>query len=280
MNRSMCTIKMRGMGYRSGSVQFLIDSDGLRVFPKITATTEHALTSFKNKKRVGIPRLDEMLGGGIPQGHMMLVSGNTGCGKTLMCMQYLENGIVDGEKGIYVALEEAVPQLKKTAQEHGWDFEAREKAGDLTFITVDLINIFPDKLLAEIVDAVARTGAKRVVLDSISSIMSAEMGAENVREFLIQLTSYLKSEGITCMFTYLMSMNFGADQGQFLGSLQTNVMRLSSIVDGVILLQYIETDQKVRKLINVLKMRGCNHSRDIVLFEIETGGMRIGAEGA
>ena len=73
-----------------------------------------------------------------------------------------------------------------------------------------------------------------------------------------------------------MAANFGAEKGQLLGTLETNSMRLSSVTDGIILLQYVEREQRVEKLLNVLKMRGCNHSREIIKYEIITGGLQIG----
>jgi circadian clock protein KaiC len=106
--------------------------------------------------------------------------------------------------------------------------------------------------------------------------MSATLNQEKVRQFLLQLAAFLKSKGITCLLSYLMPANFGAEKGQLMSALETNAMRLSSVADGIILLQYVEREQKVEKLLNILKMRGCNHSRDIILYEIERGGLKIG----
>lgn len=274
--REMCVLKMRGVGYRSGPVQFTITSDGLQVFPKIGVSPGVARTDFSKRVKLGIPGLDTALEGGVPVGHIVLVSGNTGSGKTLMCMQFLQEGLQQGETCIFVALEEPAQQIRKTAEAHGWDFSEREQKGDLCFVTTSLIDILADKLLTDIVEAVEKTGAKRIVIDSISSIMSATLNQEKVRQFLLQLAAFLKSKGITCLLSYLMPANFGAEKGQLMSALETNAMRLSSVADGIILLQYVEREQKVEKLLNILKMRGCNHSRDIILYEIERGGLKIG----
>jgi circadian clock protein KaiC len=102
------------------------------------------------------------------------------------------------------------------------------------------------------------------------------MHQESVRQFLLQLANYLKYKGITSILSFLMSANFGAEKDQLLSALETNTMRLSSVVDGVILLQYVERKQRVEKLLNILKMRGCSHSKDIFQYEIEAGGLSIG----
>ncbi|MFW6343755.1 MAG: ATPase domain-containing protein [Sediminispirochaetaceae bacterium] len=274
--RKLLVTKLRGVGYRSGFVQFAITAEGLEVYPKIAVRKGIAETSFEDRKMLGIPGLDSALDGGIPKGHIVLVSGTTGSGKTLSSLQFLMEGIRRGEKGIYVALEEPIEQLRKTADIHGWELSRHEREGDLVFVSGDLIDPIPDKLLSDIVYAVEKTDAQRIVVDSISSIMSATMEQENVRQFLLQLSNYLKSKGITGILSYLMSSNFGAEKEQLLSSLETNAMRLSSVVDGVILLQYVERNQRVEKLLNVLKMRGCNHSKDIFKYTIETGGLKIG----
>ncbi|MFO7848502.1 MAG: circadian clock protein KaiC [Spirochaetia bacterium] len=274
--RKMLVTKLRGVGYRSGFVQFAITSKGLEVYPKIAVRRGVAKTSFTERKKMGVPGMDTALDGGIPQGHIVLISGTTGSGKTLSALQFLMEGINRGEKGIYVALEEPVQQLKKTADIHGWDLSRHEEKGDFIFLSGDLIDPVPDKLLSDIVEAVERSDAKRIIVDSISSIMSATMGQEDVRQFMLQLANFLKSRGITGILTYLMSSNFGAEKNQLLSSLETNTMRLSSVVDGVILLQYVERERRVEKLLTVLKMRGCNHSKDIFKYTIEAGGLKLG----
>ena len=187
------------MGYRSGVLEFEIEKNGLRVFPKIPIQRRLAETNFQIRKAFGIEKLDELLGGGIPQGHSVLISGNTGTGKTILGMQFIVQGIKEGENAVFMAFEEPIDQVKKTALVHGWDFDQYEKQGKLAFVATSLIDISNDKLLYQMVNAVKRIGAKRVVIDSISTLMSATMNEEQTRQFLIQLNSCLKERGITCI---------------------------------------------------------------------------------
>ncbi len=76
--------------------------------------------------------------------------------------------------------------------------------------------------------------------------------------------------------TYLTSGVFGAVRGQLLGQMETTDMRLSSVVDGIILLRYVERGQKVKRLLNVLKMRGREHSKAIYLYEARKEGIWVG----
>ena len=131
-------------------------------------------------------------------------------------------------------------------------------------------------MLNDIVIAVNKIGAKRVVIDSISSLKSANTDEESVRQFLIQVSGFFKSQGIACVTNYLSGANFGAAQGQLLASLETSLMRLSSIVDGIIVLLYVERGQRVKRILNILKMRGSWHSNEIFQFEVRKDGIKFG----
>jgi len=274
--RRMFVIKLRGTDFRSGIVEFEITNQGLVVYPKIPVQNISAKTDFQVRKGFGIKGLDDILAGGIPQGHMVLVSGNTGTGKTMFGMHFLRQGISEGENAVFVTLEEPIDQVKKTALTHGWDFNRLEKEGKVSFVTTNLIDVSNDKLLYQIISAVEGINAKRVVIDSVSSLLSATMSEEQARQFLIQLSGYFKAKGITCIMNYLSLANFGAERGQLLGSLSTSEMRLSSVTDAIIMLLFVERGQKIKKLLNVLKLRGSQHSKEIFSFEIEKDGIKMG----
>lgn len=275
--RELSITKVRGMGFRSGRVEFELTDKGIEVFPKIPIERSISKTDFKKRKSFGIPKLDNAMGGGIPQAQTCLVSGNTGTGKTTLSFQFLAEGFRRGENAVFVALEESREEVITIAQEHGVDLAKFERQGKLRFVSPgSLIDISNDKLLYEIVRAVEEIDAQRIVFDSISSLMSATMSSEDVRQFLLQAISFFKARGVTALITYLIGSTFGAESGQLLGTLETNLMRLSSIIDGIILLRYAERDQSVCKLLNILKLRGSAHSRDIIRYEITDRGVEIG----
>jgi circadian clock protein KaiC len=270
--------KMRGVHYRSGPVFFEITSQGITLYPKIPTYGLTALTDFKTRRKTGIKKLDEMMGGGIPQGHILLVGGNTGSGRSTLGMHFLEEGIKQGEKGLFVSIDESMTQIIKTAREHDWMFEEHLKAKTLISVSSDLIDIYPDKLLYEVVRAVEENDIKRVVIDSISSMESSEFARDYVRDFLLQLTAFFKSRGINCLATYLTTEMFAATSKQLIGGTILSELQLSSIVDGIILLRYVERDQEVRKLLSVLKMRGSDHEKGIYEFSIGKSGLIVGSQ--
>jgi circadian clock protein KaiC len=274
--RSIWVRKMRGCGYRSGQVTFEINNNGLEIFPKIPVNTSVGDTDFKIRKRFGISQLDAALGGGIPEGHILLVAGNTGTGKSTLALHFVREGLVNNEPVVWVALEEPIKQVLKTASAYGWDLSTSQEDGSLNFVTTTMFDIVADKLLYQTIDAVTESGAKRIVVDSISSMESASMGKDDVREFMMQLAGYAKTKGITILLNYLTGDTFGANKEQLLGMVSTNALRLSSIVDGIIIMRYVEREQKVEKLLNILKLRGSNHIRDILHYEINKDGISLG----
>jgi len=277
MIRHFTMVKMRGKEFRSGAVVFDITPDGIQIYPKMRIDRKMLKTDFSKKKSTGNGELDVMVGGGYPEGHIILIGGNTGAGKTTFGFEFLYHGAaVEDEAGVFVAVEEPVDQVKKTSAAHGWDLEKLEKEKKIAFVNPDIVDINPDKLLRQIINAAESVNAKRMHIDSISSVEGATLNEEEVRQFLWQLSTYLKSKGITCTMTYLTTEVFAAQGGHLLGGSESSELRLSSIVDGILLLRYVEHEQSVKRLITVLKMRGSMHDRDIREYNIEKGGIKIG----
>ena len=274
--RKMEVRKMRGIDFRSGNMFFDISTKGITIYPKIPVDRRISETDFQKRKTTGIEKLDEMLKGGYPEGHIILITGNSGTGKTTFCMQFLSEGVKEGENCVHVNLEEPLPQVKKTAKAHGWDFDKYEEDGLLHFVTPELIDTYPDKFLYQILNVVDETDADRIVLDSVSSLPSAGLSDDKLRQILLQLNSALKARGVTGLMTHLTSGLFSQDPEQILGSTQASDLRLSSLVDGIIMLRYVERENKVGKAIHVLKMRGCDHDKYVRELKITDKGIEIG----
>ncbi len=276
--RHLNVSKMRGVEYRSGKIAFEIDSDGITIYPKIPIDRELAKTKFEKRRSSGVSGLDEMLEGGFPEGHNILFTGNTGTGKTTLGMEFLREGLQNDENCLFVNLEEPLQQVKKMAEAHGWDFDRYEEEGLLKFISPDLIDTFPDKFLYQIINAVDEHDVERVFIDSVSSLPSAGMSEDKLREVLLQLNSAMKKRGITSIMTFLSTSMFSSGGKASMGATSASDLRLSSLVDGIILLRYIEKDNSVGKVINVLKMRGIEHSTEIRELMIEDAGIKIGSQ--
>ncbi|MFW6375831.1 MAG: ATPase domain-containing protein [Thermoplasmatota archaeon] len=268
--------KMRGVDFRTGNVFFDIDSQGIKIYPKIPIEREIAKTNFEKRLKTGDINLDEMLNGGYPEGHIILVTGNTGTGKTTLGLQFLVEGLKNSEKGVFINLEEPIPQVKKTADSHGWNFTKYEEEGILKFVSPELIDTYPDKFVYEILNVVDENDAKRIVLDSISSLPSAGLSEDKLREILLQLNSALKARGVTAVMTHLTSGLFSQSPDNLMGTTQASDLRLSSLCDGIILLRYVERDNQIGKVMTILKMRGSDHAKYVRELKITDTGVEIG----
>jgi len=276
MVRSLNVLKMRGVDYKSGEINFNITSNGVCLYPKIIPRKTIAETDFEDRKGTGVEELDKMLDGGYPEGHNIILSGNTGTGKSTLAMQFLVEGMKNGEPALFVNLEEPTPQIRSIAKSHGWDFEKYMDEGLLEFITPNLIDTYPDRFLHDVRNVVDAVDVERMVVDSVSSIPSADMSEDDLRELLLELNSILKPRGITCIMTHMARPMFGDTSDSHLSSMKSGDLRLSSLTDGIILLRYIEEGNEVNKSISVLKMRGSTHSKKIRRFEILDEGIEVG----
>lgn len=272
--RTLVVRKMRGVSYQSGTVSFTIGRNGIEIFPHLPF--EEPLPAPAEKRAsFGIPAFDSILQGGPWEGQIVLISGNTGTGKTTFCTHFLQAGIEAGEPGVFMAIEEPTGQVRRAMKRFGWDLAEHERQGHLRIVPEPTIDLSPARVLLNIRDAVLETGAKRLVIESLTGMESAFLSPEQVRLFLDQLTMFCKAHGVTCVLSYTAPKLFGATVGQLFGSLSVSEARLSSLVDVIVLLRFVERERDVVRLLNVLKMRGSAHNTDIYRYSIANRGIQV-----
>jgi len=215
----------------------------------------------------GNPALDEMCGGGFFRDSVTLVSGATGTGKTLTVTQFLQGGAVSGEKCLLLAFEESRDQLVRNATGWGFDFEKMEKDGLLRVVCdyPDLSGL--EDWLVTIQTIITEFKPQRVALDSLSALENVGT-LKSFREFVIGLTSFIKHQEITGMFT--------ATTGTLMGGDSITESNISTLTDSIILLRYVEMFGEMKRGLTVLKMRGSAHDKAIREFTIGKGGMQMG----
>jgi circadian clock protein KaiC len=125
---------------------------------------------YMERAATGIKGFDELIESGFPKGASILLTGPPGSGKSIFSMQYLYNGAINGENGVYVYMDSPLDILKEQAKQLGMDFEKLEKDGKVTFVHVPLTKRKFD-LFYSIEDAVKKIGAKRLVFDSLPSFV-------------------------------------------------------------------------------------------------------------
>lgn len=264
--RTIEILKFRGTDHQKGEFPFTIVPDGGIVAIPLSAMQ---LRQKSSDVRVssGDPTMDEMCGGGFFRDSVILVSGATGTGKTLTVTEFLKGGAVRGERSLLLAFEESREQLFRNATGWGVDFEKMEKDGQLK-VVCDYPDVqgLEDWLLT-IRRLISDFKPKRVALDSLSALERSGT-PKAFREFVIGLTSFIKHEEITGLFT--------STTESLMGGTSITEAHISTLTDSIILLRYVEMFGEMKRGITVLKMRGSEHDKRIREFVIDSQGMHIG----
>ncbi len=268
--REVEVLKLRGSAYATGRHFFEIDSDGMRFFPRVRGpeTLASEPTSPAERVTTGVHGLDEMLGGGLPRASATVLQGGTGTGKTLLGLQFLLEGARRGESGILFTLEESPDQLRAVAQGYGWDLRPLEKRGLLTLSYVSPVELSTDWFLDRARQQVEQHGARRAVLDSLTSMALGIVSERRFKELVYSFTKHFRSLGVT------LTMNL--EIAELLGLAQISGYGISFAADNVIQLKYIELEGRLERGISVLKVRGVRHATDVRRMSLEAGGVEVG----
>jgi circadian clock protein KaiC len=269
--RKLHVMKMRGQMTVPGMHTFRITHDGLQAFSRTLGLAGSRKKEQTTRRlSMGIPELDEMLGGGIPEGDSVLISGSSGTGKSLLSSQFIAAGLRAGEPGIVAVFEERPDEFTTRANSFGLDLDASIEDGKLQVIYLRPLDLSVDETMQEILDAIRRTGAKRLVIDSLAGFeMALAPGFRtDFRESLYRMIFALTGLGVTVLSTLEMEESFT--------ELLFSTFSISFLTDDIIRLRYVEIEAQLRKIIMVLKMRGGAHSTDIREYEIGSGGIIIG----
>lgn len=264
--RTLEILKFRGTSHRKGEYPFTVTSDeGVVVIP--LSAIELGQHSSNTRITSGNEDLDQMCGGGFFRDSVILVSGATGTGKTLITTEFMAGGVARNERCLLFAFEESREQLFRNAAGWGIPFEKLEAEGNLKVISAYPETGSLEDHLISIKKEIEAFKPARVALDSLSALerVATDMG---FREFLIALTSFVKHQEMAGLFT--------ATTPSILGGSSVTESHIATMTDSIILLRYIELFGEMRRGITILKMRGSQHDKDIREFSIGESGIQIG----
>lgn len=267
--RKMRVVKMRGQAHLGGSHTFRITDDGIRVYPRILpplAADHHQGARVEpDAARIptGTPDLDALLNGGLPQGHSLLVSGPSGCGKTILGTRFLQQGARLGEKGVAVSFEKGASRLRNV------ELAELVANGDVQMVESRKIDLTVDELLDEMNEAIDRSGARRVVVDSLSelALYLAPEGRNQLRATVFQMLSSLAKRGVSVLVTMGLDDDFT--------QLRFGQADVAYLTDAIVLMRFGESGGQMRRFISVVKVRGSAHSTDLREFHIGDDGIHI-----
>lgn len=267
MVRKIQVLKMRGQAQSAGVHTFRINNDGVAVFPRAiirSSATGDVRISGDKRLSLGVPVLDEMMGGGLPAGYSLLVVGPSGSGKSVLATQFLAEGVRAGERGVIAAFEKSPNQL--LSHQLNTLVESRQ-VGVIDTRTLDLSI---DEILHDLVEMINRMKAKRVVIDSLSGfeLALASVFREDFREALYRMVAVLTGMGVTVLMTAELEDQY-------------TLLRFSSygnafLADAILMQRYVEIDGKFNRVMSVVKVRASAHSKDIRFYDIADDSIAIG----
>jgi len=268
--RKLQVVKLRGQASVPGLHTFRISDAGLHAFSRTFGLTKHKEKSPNQRRlRLGIPELDKMLGGGIPQGDSLLIAGSSGTGKSVLASQFIAEGIRQGEPGVVAVFEERPQAYAERAATIGQDLKTPQHDGKLEIIYLRPLDLSVDETMHDILEAVKRIGAKRLVIDSLAGFeMALAPGFRlDFRESLYRMIGALTGSGVTILSTVEVDESFI--------EFPFSTYSISFLTDDIIRLRYVSIEGQLRKIMVVVKTRGGNHSKDIREYEITSQGVVI-----
>jgi circadian clock protein KaiC len=271
MVRKIQIMKMRGQATRPGVHTFRITGDGVVVFPAVDVSDDGNCVPMppreeRSQKRLamGVPRLDEMMGGGLPSGYSLLIAGPSGSGKTILATAFLVEGVRRGEPGVIVAFEQTPSQSRTRT------IADLVRAGSIGLINTRSLDLSMDEVIHHLIQLIHSMKATRVVIDSLSGFELAVAPAfrEDFRESLFRMIAALSNLGVTVLMTSELEDRYS--------DLRFSPHGSAFLTDAIIVQRYIEVESQLKRVMAVVKVRASAHSNELREFEIRDGGIVIG----
>jgi circadian clock protein KaiC len=261
--RRLRVLKYRGSLHGTNEYPFLIGSSGVSVLPITSIGLRHRASDERVSS--GVTSLDEMLDGqGLFRGSSVLNSGTAGTGKSTIAAQFCAAACARGERALYFAFEESESQIIRNMTSVGIDLQHWVDAGLLHFRCVRPSLLGLEAHLASMQELVSQFGPDVVVMDPISDLLHTG-DSEEVFEMLTREVDYLKSNGVTALFT---SLNVVRDS-------ESNEQQIGSLIDTWVVARLEEGDGSRHRVLYVLKSRGMPHSHEIREFVLSRDGLEV-----
>jgi circadian clock protein KaiC len=267
MVRKLEVMKMRGQPTLAGVHTFRIGNAGIQVFPPASAVPTPRKTArpeTPGRALLGIGRLDEMLGGGLPRGYSLLVAGPSGSGKSILAAGFLQEGARNGETGVIAVFEQRANRSRNPLLD---ELIKTDRVGLVDSRAPDLSI---DEIVMLLITEIHRLNATRVVIDSLSAfeLALAPTFREDFRESMLRLVGALAQEGVTVLLTSELEDRYT--------DLRFSPYGTAFLTDAIIVQRYIEVESRLRRVMAVIKVRDSMHSDELHAYTIGAGGIRVG----
>ena len=254
--------KLRGSSFRSGQHAYRLTASGLRLFPRLAdAPIDQNYPLGDVRLSSGISALDQMLSDGYWPGASTLIAGPSGSGKTLMGLHFVMNGARQGQPGVIATMQENPTQLQRVLAGFGWSL--REPNVEVMYRSP--IDIYIDEWVYDLMDTVERTGARRVLIDSLADLRISAGDEIRFHEFTYSIVQRFSRQGVSVLMTSEIPRLFGADR--------LSDSTVSPLADNVVMLGYQRERDTIGRTIAVIKTRASRHDPTVRKFVIGPQGI-------
>ncbi len=264
--RRLRVLKYRGRKYRGGFHDFVIDTGGVRAFPRLVSA-EHRGSFLRETVAIDNAPLNGLLGGGFERGASTLILGPAGTGKSLLTLSFVKFAIARGEHAAMFIFDEELGLLFDRARALGIDLQGMVDGGKLTIQQIDAAELTPGEFSERVRVCVEKHRAQTVVIDSLNGYQSAMPEEQALVLHMHELLQYLNRQGAMTFLTVA--------QHGLVGDMKSPV-DVTYLADTVILLRYFEALGRVRRAISVVKKRTGHHEDTIREFMIGSDGITLG----
>lgn len=265
--RRVNVVKMRGIKFRGGYHDYVLDTGGIRIFPRLVAV-EHGQSFAPGLRLTGCDGLDALLGGGLSVGTNTLLVGPSGIGKTSVAVRCLLSALHRGEKVAFYLFDEGLTTFFARNGALGMELREYQRSGRFLIHHIDPAELAPGQFAQQLRDRVEADGVRFIVIDSLNSYLQAMPGEKYLTLQMHELLSYLNQQGVTTVLVL--------GQHGLVGEVRSDV-DLSYLSDTAIMLRFFESHGRLRRAITVIKSRTNNHALTIHELELGSGGITIGA---
>jgi len=265
--RRLRVLKYRGSSFRGGYHDFIIETGGVRVFPRLVSA-EHRREFKRDVLKTPSKELNTLLGGGIERGSSVLVLGPAGAGKSILALNFVKSAIGRGEHVAMFIFDEEIGLLTHRALGLGINLAAMQKSGKLMLSQIDAAELTPGEFSSRVRHCIENLDARTIVIDSLSGYQASMPEERALILHMHELLQFCNRSGATTFLTVA--------QHGLLGEMRAPI-DLTYLADTVILLRYFEVLGEVRRAISVVKKRTSAHENTIREYEIHSRGISLGA---